>query len=386
MKLLDLFCIIADAAIEIQRSDGSFPPGTNVYYNDPETPVRNTSHWLITMLKVYKYTKIKKYKVAAIKAVQYLLSKESRPMNASFWCRKNPNKNFCNGTVGQAFTIEALALAYEILEIYEVKDVAETVFLLHPFDEQNALWRCVAVDGSYMDIDSTFNHQLWFAVAGAELWRVGGNEEIGRRVSLFIDSLSKNMGVHKLFHKGLIYHFILRYHFPNVFNKNVSIYNFFRTCLSLFKQNTKSEIIRATRYHGYSLWAFPILKNIFPEKEYWNTKHFKSVVNFFSTKDFKRRKVSLGIDQPNSKYKFENQNVYEAYGVFYLSDLNDKIEKVEELLSTHFDNEFDQETNMVNKNTSDKYTQAARIYELLRLPNVEIQLANLTYKIGASGN
>ena len=81
-----------------------------------ETPVRNTAHWLITMLKAYEISNETKFKDSAWRAVQYLLSPSARPMNATFFCRTNPEKDFCNGLVGQAWIIEALAIAGMKLE------------------------------------------------------------------------------------------------------------------------------------------------------------------------------------------------------------------------------------------------------------------------------
>ena len=52
MNLYDLLVDTADRAIEIQRSDGSMPPGHNGPYYDPETPVRNTAHWSITFVRL----------------------------------------------------------------------------------------------------------------------------------------------------------------------------------------------------------------------------------------------------------------------------------------------------------------------------------------------
>ena len=34
----------ARAALDLQRDDGSFSPGRNGVYDEPETPVRTTSH------------------------------------------------------------------------------------------------------------------------------------------------------------------------------------------------------------------------------------------------------------------------------------------------------------------------------------------------------
>ncbi|WP_295101702.1 hypothetical protein [uncultured Candidatus Kuenenia sp.] len=51
MLLGDIIVQSGRAALQLQAKDGSFPQGCNGPYHDPETPARNTAHWLITMLK-----------------------------------------------------------------------------------------------------------------------------------------------------------------------------------------------------------------------------------------------------------------------------------------------------------------------------------------------
>ena len=77
----------AESGLKFQREDGSFPPGHNGPWNNPETPVRATSHWAILMLKAYELTKNKKFKEAAQKSGDYLIDKKNRPFNFSFFCK-----------------------------------------------------------------------------------------------------------------------------------------------------------------------------------------------------------------------------------------------------------------------------------------------------------
>lgn len=48
-KLWDLIAKSAKRGIKLQAEDGSMPAGHNGPHNDPETPVRNTAHWCITL-------------------------------------------------------------------------------------------------------------------------------------------------------------------------------------------------------------------------------------------------------------------------------------------------------------------------------------------------
>jgi len=81
-KYITLYeCLTKSAikALSLQQKDGSMPAGHNGPYNDLETPVRNTGHWLMTFLKVYEITKEIRFLNAATKALCYLLSKQVRP-------------------------------------------------------------------------------------------------------------------------------------------------------------------------------------------------------------------------------------------------------------------------------------------------------------------
>ena len=46
IRLWDLIVKSADKGKELQAGDGSMPAGHNGPHNDPETPVRNTAHWI----------------------------------------------------------------------------------------------------------------------------------------------------------------------------------------------------------------------------------------------------------------------------------------------------------------------------------------------------
>ena len=198
--MIDYIKKTAEIFIPEQNKNGSFPAGHNGPYIDPETPVRNTAHWLVTLCYLFKETGESKYRDSAESAADYLLSKEARPMGASFWCRKNPEKDFANGLMGQAWTIEALVYASEVLKRDDCYKLAEEVFILHPWDGKASLWRRVNVDGSYKSFDGTFNHQLWFAAAGAMLKKTKTAVE---RADAFLNNVAVNVELYK---NGVVCH------------------------------------------------------------------------------------------------------------------------------------------------------------------------------------
>ena len=118
MSLEELLYLLAKENITKQQLDGSFIGGVNGPYNDKETPVRNTAHWLVLLCKVLKNRKDNALEAAAHKAVDYLLSSNARPMQAAFFCRTNRKKDSTNGLIGQAWAMEGLIAAFNTCLLY----------------------------------------------------------------------------------------------------------------------------------------------------------------------------------------------------------------------------------------------------------------------------
>ena len=267
MYLSDIILQSAHAGLALQSDRGDFPPGHNGPYYDKETPVRNTSHWLITMLKAYEISGKTIFKDSAYRAAKYLTGSEARPMNATFFCRLNPEKDFCNGLIGQAWALEALIFASKVFEDHRYKNLAKTVFAAHPFDSNTGLWRIVNTDGSYRSFDMTFNHQLWFAATGGMI-DPKSDGAIGHLVIRFLDCAQINhLRVRR---SGRIQHAITGPPHKNVI---LSLSRFF------FKHSNskaqKTEMVeKEIGYHAFNLCAFAILNEIFPDHPFWKTRKF----------------------------------------------------------------------------------------------------------------
>jgi hypothetical protein len=189
-RLYEIIERSATAALSLQSCDGSLPPGHNGPYHDPETPVRNTGHWLITFLKAHDLSGDPRFHDAASRAARYLSSNAARPHDATFVHRTSLYKDNCNGLIGQAWTIEALVAGADRLDMPHLTALAKKVFLLHEFDGEFGLWQITEIDGSSLGYDPTFNHQLWFAAAGSLI----PGAQIEEQVLLFLDLVPANMG------------------------------------------------------------------------------------------------------------------------------------------------------------------------------------------------
>lgn len=355
MKKVTLSEIIekmAANALEKQLTNGSMPPGHNGPYHDPETPVRNTAHWLFTFSALYEKTGEQKWAKAAHKAADYLCSKEARPMDASFWCRKNPQKDFCNGVMGQAWAMEGLIKAAEALQREDCYKMAEEVFLLHPFDEDKSIWQRVNVDGSYASYDGTFNHQLWFAAVASNLSKTPVAEE---RAIRFLDIVEKKIDLYK---DGVLTH-----NSPVAWsNKITTPFSMMKKFYDLYNRRKSKKLLylKSVGYHAFNLYAFAILKKQFPDHSFFSDLRMKKMLSVLGSRSF-----------------FESMND-SPYGYWYnppgleiafsLEILGDSIELAQKWIDLQASKTFNHETeSLLSKGAPDPVTADARIYEAFRL-------------------
>lgn len=83
-----------------------------------------------------------------------------------------------------------VAAASQGIKTDQVLEVAREVFTAHPFHSDVGLWRTVEPTGEIKRFDLTYNHQLWFAAAGAQL-AAKGIPEVDRQVKRFVEWLER---------------------------------------------------------------------------------------------------------------------------------------------------------------------------------------------------
>lgn len=377
MKPIDIIKKLAEQAIEEQRDDGAMIAGHNGPYNDSETPTRNTAHWLITFHFMYKLTKDNKYFKALEKCGDYLLSITSRPMKATYYCRTNPNKDFANGLIGQAWAIEALVEAYKATRKKEYIDTALEVFTLHPFDSSKGLWKTVNVDGSYKGFDMTFNHQLWFAASLTILYDVHKNEKVLRELETYFQ---KNLKKIKTYKNGLIKHKI-------TFNDSLInvLKNSIHTLRHIYYQTVrnKSMVYKENGYHIFNLYAFAIIQDYGFNIPLFSSKKFKKSLNYaLSPKHLKSLcEDNYKRDITNLKFSFKKIFInrygfsYNAPGFefpYVQSVFNDKLRYNKDnnnIFSKQMDLTWNITEERFSMGTEDAITLSARIYELTRASN-----------------
>jgi len=330
-----------------------FRSGKNGPYNDPETPVRNTAHWVFVLANL-STAHLEHEKVsAAHEACDYLLGRDARPMRASFFCRTNPEKDFCNGLMGQAWAMEGLIAAGNHLQREDALAAAREVFFLHPWLEERALWRSVAVDGSYLSLDYTFNHQLWFAAMASQL----DDEEATRRALCFLNGVGQHV---QLYRDGVVFH-QSRLGAPS---------RFIRGGVLSQLRNIKGEAKRlrarlnlyskSVGYHGFNLYAFALLKQQFPEHSFWSTGRFASMLAVTKTDRFLKSLDQSAYGWPYNPPGIEFAFVGEVFGLGH--------DYCQTWITRQFERTYNDETGeLLTRNVPDPATSAARIYEAVRL-------------------
>jgi len=366
MRLSDLLVETCSNAVDnVQRSDGSFPAGHNGPYNDPETPVRNTSHWVILLCEAYEITQNKKYKNAVLQAVAYLESIDARPYGETFHHRSIEGKDRCNGLIGQAWTIEALATAGNTLDLDNAIQTACTIFKSHPFIESLGLWQRVEIDGSILTLDRTFNHQLWFAAAGGLL--KDADPEIDKQIKKFIKRLPDNL---RTYSSGLIYHplcpmdSLLTYLKYVTDRRKLPLYRSLGVHLFRPPKSRAKIKNKAIGYHAFNAYAFALLYEQYPEKDVWTQTPVTDTIAYLTSDGYLNSIETSAYGYPYNPPGFEVPYALEVFGI-------DAESVTESLLETQFRN-AQLGKDVVFPDAPDPQTSTARLYEATRMSDREI--------------
>jgi len=381
MKLYDVIVLSANSALKLQNFKGEMPAGHNGPYNHKCTPVRNTAHWIITFLKAYEITKDQKFKDAAFKSCEYLMSQDARPYGYNFLSMlDSPHET--NGLIGDAWVIEALSIASKALNIKKYRDLAREVFFMHPFNSEQGVWHILNTDGSIEElverydpvnkltikIPETFNHILWFALSGL-LLSEDCDTEINTQLDIFFSKLPYFFESYK---DGLISHN------PYVKGKN--------------QQLDLTVKHKEIAYHSFNLYAYALIKDMRPDLELFKMDKFIRTLYYIRTNDYFSGLLDTKNENndkwtpPNLKKLGHNRYGF-AYNVsgfeaafalwsfqdFFKDDPSfELMSEVERWTSEQIKHCFDFKTGLMRLNTEDEMTLAARIYEATRLPDFEL--------------
>lgn len=363
MRLYELIVESARAGVRLQRDDGSFPGGQNGPYRDPETPVRNTAHWLITLLKAFQISGDVGLREAARAAGDYLTSDSCRPLGATFLCRTNPDKDFSNGLVGQAWVIEALVAGGEQLRKPAWLDLAGDVFRLHPFDREVGLWRVVNVDGSHRSYDLTFNHQLWFAACGSLIPKVH-SLAITEQVTTFLERAA-SAHLRRGSRRGRIAHDLRGIGWS---------YELWRKSKFLRHPHHSRQAQRIMRskeigYHAFNLYALALLKQRIPHHGVWRSGLLRRPLQYVRTRQFLD-----GLDSSEFAYSYNPTGFEVAFAGEVLDPEGEgSHERRRWWIERQLARTYNRRDGLLSAGTTDPATLAARLYQATRLTDVTLK-------------
>jgi len=343
------------AGLDRQQADGSMPGGHNGPYRDPETPVRNTAHWLCSWTSAYELTGDPRFRAAATSALDFLLGPSARPMQAAFFCRSKPDKDFANGLIGQAWVIEALNAAGRVLGRNDAVALAVEVFLLHPFEARQSLWRRVNVDGSWNTIDPTFNHQLWFAAAGALLFEHGGRD-VRDRVEAFVNWAER--GGLRLHGNGRVRHKIP----PKALLRRAGVVagDLLHPVKALRLRGYMAN--KEAGYHAFNLYALAMLKQTLPNHRLWQGQAIKRALAYLRSRQFNE-----SLNGNRYAYPYNPTGFEVAFAVQEFDEGGTAPPDIAAWLGRQLDRSWCPTRQALCRDTVDPATLAARLYEITRL-------------------
>ncbi len=328
-------------------------PGENGPYHQSETPVRNTAHWVISLLDCYELTGDEEFKKIACKLANYLKIKILNSKNGAIDCfDTTENENTANGLMGYAWVIEALIKVADAIGEAEYYAIAIRLFKSQKYDNKKHIWSVVDSKGINRGIDFTFNHNLWFAAMGYILMHRTNDESM----KLVIDDFFYNWYRHIfVYNSGLLSHFCIGY---GSITKNIKLflrYIFIQISGKGTPWNHDNQMEYERAYHLFSMYAFATIYFEDKEFEFFKTKKFKKMCTYALNKDnFK------SFPEKNQFAYFYNSPAFEYPYIMLAFGNNVTQEEIQPLLDKQreiFESKCESEVDWI--------TLYARIYELL---------------------
>lgn len=324
-------------------NDGKFAAGHNGLYFDPETPIRNTSHFACLISRIYKLKKDKELLLCLADIKGYFESLSNVEFTHQY--RNKNGKDKSNGLIGTAWHVEGLLALYEVFNEEWIVDYAIRQYKLYSFNHLQGYWdNIIEPDGTSLPADRTLNHQIWFAAILAKLLKVKTDKHLLECLNIFCKKLNNN---HYCFPNGRFYH-------------TMKVDNFFtKTAVKrILKPDYRLDMkIKEVGYQGFNLLGLHILSNNRKICCASLNKIIAKGYSFTSTKTYKRSIV-------NNKYGSSYNPIEIELAV--IDSLNSRGELAYKRISSFID-KFFPNGEFESTGTPDNKTLNARIYELVYL-------------------
>ncbi|CUQ04841.1 MULTISPECIES: hypothetical protein [Bacillota] len=335
------------------------PAGMNGPYDNNDTELRNSAHWLIVFLYLKKQFNQNKYDIAITKLLTYLQDEANYGSNGAPLCRKDDNIDNVNGLIGPAWIAEAFIYVYKITGEKKYIKKAQDILCSTVFNPQEKMWEIVDTNGKNWGIDRTLNHQVWYAAICMELLHNGkgvlqGSERLEDEIRQFLDRLPHML---RIYPNGVFMHIALTI-------SNIKyVLKYFIKALARFisgkiENNSKwDEFYQLEEgYLSFDVYGFAIIKQYAPELALFNSKKF-----VLATKLCQEKKFISKLIRRKNKYSFPYNSPLYEYGFIRNVFKNASIDTI------GFDELYNyQKAALGNQEKYDKNTLNARCYEMVR--------------------
>ncbi len=368
MKFKVLFLESVDQFLYDYHRSGYVVAGSNGPHLTPETALRNSSHWIISLARAFQLTGDENYKTSAIALGATLLDETYRPYGFSFYAREGKGDDRCNGLIGQAWVIEALTKLHALTGNSVYRTLGIQLAKQHKFDAHFSVWHSLDIDGTILNIDNVFNHQLWFCATIALMNR-GQDKVLNDRVQSFMDNLDNNLSVNE---SGLVLHHIAR------IIKSPKVR--FQGLLKHLRQGTIKERLlkiqiktdggyktcvraRDNGYHAFNTYAFAMLKTARPDHVFWSSDKYRKLMTYLQdielAESLEESIYGFPYNPPGFEIPYALENMSNAGNV-------DILEVSRVWLQKQISYSYNPDTKMMDRNCVDAATQSARLYEAAR--------------------
>ncbi len=361
MTVDDLICHSAGGAIALQRPDGSFPPGHNGPWQNIDTPVRVTAHWLILLIRAHALSGDARIREAARKACEFLLHPDRRPGQHAFHCCVSDNPFMAaNGLIGQAWVLEALLEAGTALD-ERCLAIAETLAGQHQFHPQLALWHPLGVGGETAPVHHTLNHQLWLTVMIYRLARLRNLAELEARARLFFVNLPRIARLQRRYVHMLVSEAYRPQHSPgrNLLHQLGKL----RHAIEEFREARRVKQ-QSLGYLSFTLHGLAMLHEADPQLPLWHDetsqRMLRSSVAFADEAVFNLRVNPYA-------FSYNPTGIEMAYVKQRFGAMTSGSRSANDWLDRQFREHYDFDRGLMNRRSSDPNILAARLYEACRL-------------------
>ena len=362
-SLENIIIASAQAGLKLQRDDGSFPSGHNGSWNVQETPVRNTAHWLLTQAKAYEITQNITFKDAVEKAGVYLMGSKARPFGYTFHIMERKGWS-TNGIVGQAWVLEALLTAYQILQNDKFMDAARDLVMKHSFNKKLSLWCITTLEGKISREHTTLNQQIWFTALAHKVGMMTNDSHIRENTVLSANSFP---GLFK--YNGKFIHMIVS---EKIYLKyDIKSYLMWKWN---FIKNRKNFDALSKGYIAYSLYPLALLHETDRSLPVWNNPRLRKLIAS-SLVYLDRYIFRYAVEDNPYAFTYHPTGFETAFILESFSGFSDQTKRTKkDWITKQLDQHYDFQDNLMCKNTCDPVTLSARLYEATRIKDMNIEV------------